>query len=425
MYPAPPSILSVLFAVFCGLGFALGSAVQSPAQRKQPAEEHAREGAARAPADARGSPSAPDSTEAAAEGSPTTGPDARSVPQRPSPGDAELRGIYLSFWSTTLPDRVAGLVELAREGAVNAVVIDLKDAQGRVGFDTRVDDAVAYRARIRIIRDLRALVRRLQEAGLYVIARIVVFTDPALARARPEWAVHSKAALARDGARLSESTLWVDSRKLAWADPGARQVWDYNIAIAGDALSAGVDELNFDYIRFPSEGDLSDMHFPVSGERLTRREVIRSFFAYLRGELPDVRLSADLFGLVTVTRDDLGIGQVIEDAFAYFDYVCPMVYPSHFADGFRGFANPAEHPYEVVRFALSVARERWLAHAGGLPGRSRLRPWLQDFNIGAEYDSAMVMRQIQAARDALGDLYSGFLLWSPSNRYSTEALRQR
>lgn len=429
MHPALTSRLTLLVAHSCCLGFVLGAAAQSSASSKQPAEAIAQEHSAGPdlPAQTAGdvpeSPSHLDAEAGFSNSSSPTGGDTQSSPERHSRAPEVLRGIYLSFWSTTLRARVDGLIDLAGEGAINAVVIDLKDAQGRVGFDTRVSEAIAYRARNPIIRDLRSLVRRLQAAGLYVIGRIVVFTDPELARARPELAVHSKSKLARNGTRLSAATLWVDSRELAWADPGAKEVWDYNIAIARDASSAGVDEVNFDYIRFPSEGNLGDMYFPVSKGRLTRREVIRGFFGYLRRQLQDVRLSADLFGLATVSRDDLGIGQVIEDAYTYFDYVCPMLYPSHFAAGFKGFANPAEHPYDVVRYSLNAARKRWLAHAAGGPSRSRLRPWLQDFDLGADYDSAMVKQQVQAAKDALGESYSGFLLWSPSNVYTTEALR--
>ena len=126
-----------------------------------------------------------------------------------------FKGIYLSFWSTTVQDRVDGVIELARNGSVNAVVIDVKDATGRVGFDTSVPEAIVYQARHRIIRNLGSLVGRLQDAGLYVIARIVVFTDPKLARARPELAVHSRSRLSGDESRLSEATLWLDNRKLA------------------------------------------------------------------------------------------------------------------------------------------------------------------------------------------------------------------
>ena len=228
----------------------------------------------------------------------------REPPKRSVNPPRVFKGLYLSFWSTTVPDRVDGVIKLARNGSVNAVVIDVKDATGRVGFDTSVPEAIAYQARHRIIRDLGALVGRLQHAGLYVIARIVVFTDPKLAGARPELAVHSKSKLSGEEPRLSGATLWLDNRKLAWLDPAAIEVWDYNVAIAKDVLRSGVDELNFDYIRFPSDGELNDMYFPVWRGKLPRRQVIRSFFAYLRQKLPDARLSADLFGLATVNRDD-------------------------------------------------------------------------------------------------------------------------
>ena len=333
-----------------------------------------------------------------------------------------MKGIYLSFWSTTLKERMDTVMELAENGSINAVVIDVKDAAGRVGFNTEVPEAIGHGARHRVIRDLGGLVARLRNAGLYVIARIVVFTDPILAKARPDLAVHSRAKLSGDESTLSEATLWLDERNLAWLDPGASEVWDYNVAIARDVLRSGVDELNFDYIRFPTDGDLNDMHFPFTAEETPKRQVIRSFFAYLREQFPRMRLSADLFGLVTVTRDDLGIGQVVEDVYDYFDYVCPMVYPSHYADGYNGFENPAEHPYEVVYSALKGARERLRAHAATGADRARLRPWLQDFDIGAVYDASMVRKQIRGVEDAMGEDYSGFLLWSPSNRYSTDAL---
>ena len=342
---------------------------------------------------------------------------------RPTNVPAVFKGIYLSFWSASVSSRIDNAIQLAQQGLINTVVIDVKDAQGRVGFDSTVPQVIEYRARERIIGDLSALVRKLHAAGLHVVARMVMFNDPKLARARPELAVHSKALLSETGAQLSAETFWYDERSLLWVDPGSRQAWDYNIAIAKDVLSRGVDELNFDYIRFPSGGSLSDMHLPVTAEDGPKRDVIRSFFVYLRKQLPDARLSADLFGLVTVARDDLGIGQVMEDALPYFDAFCPMVYPSHYAKGFRGFQNPAEHPYEVVNYSLRLAIERLRTRSGTATRRASLIPWLQDFNIGAEYDADMVRAQIQAVVDALGTDYRGFLLWSPKNRYSTDALR--
>ncbi len=338
----------------------------------------------------------------------------------PTPPE-EFRAVYITYWSAATPSRVNSVVELAREGLINSVVIDLKDVTGRVAFDTRVAFAEEIGARRALIRNVDALVARLQAEGLYVIARIVVFTDPKLAAARPEWGVHSRARL--ESGMIGGpgvATLWRDRRNLAWLDPASAEVWDYNIAIARDAASRGFDEINFDYIRFPTDGDLSDMYFPVWGEAEPRRQTIRSFFRYLRQQMGTSVISADLFGLATVNRDDLGIGQVIEDALPYFDFICPMVYPSHFAPGFIGKANPAEHPYEVVRYSLRTAQRR-LEVMDALR-KARIRPWLQDFDLGAEYTVEMVRDQIRAARDALGPAYTGFILWNPRNVYSREAL---
>ena len=132
--------------------------------------------------------------------------------------------------------------------------------------------------------------------------------------------------------------------------------------------------------------------------------------------MPDGVLSADLFGLTTIKRDDIGIGQIIEDAFEYFDYVSPMVYPSHYAKGFLGYENPAEYPYEVVKYSLDSALKR---------GITNLRPWLQDFDLGAEYDEEKVRAQIQATKDALNEHYQGYMFWSPTNIYTADGLREK
>jgi len=159
--------------------------------------------------------------------------------------------------------------------------------------------------------------------------------------------------------------------------------------------------------------------------------------------LPGVKISADLFGLTTVQKDDLGIGQIIEDAYENFDYVSPMVYPSHYASGFIGYKNPAKYPYEVIKYSLDGAVKKLSLLDGSMGATSttstvftsstnsivnnkkfaELRPWIQDFDLGADYNAQMVGLEIKAVQDALGDRYAGFLLWSPSNIYTLEALR--
>jgi hypothetical protein len=312
------------------------------------------------------------------------------------------------------------LVHLHETTEVNAVVFDIKDYSGEIDYRIGIPDVKQYGALRITIRDIDALVRRLHGEGLYLIARLTVFQDPILARARPEWAIHRRSLVEQDGV-LSRRTLWLDRKGLAWIDPASRPAWNYIAAIARDVLSHGFDELNFDYVRFPSDGNLKDMQYPSWDGKTPRHEVVAGLFSFLRKELGDAPLSADLFGLSTVNEDDLGIGQVIEDGFADFDYVCPMVYPSHFARKFLGFMNPADHPYDVVNYSMKKA-------AGRLPGnpatrKAKLRPWLQDFNLGAKYDAGMVKAQIQAVQDALGDRFAGYMMWAPSNVYTAEALK--
>jgi hypothetical protein len=209
-----------------------------------------------------------------------------------------------------------------------------------------------------------------------------------------------------------------------WLDPAAREVWHYNVAVAEDALSRGVDEINFDYIRFPSDGDLKSMHFPKWDGISPRHELIAQFFGFLRRQLEGSTISGDLFGLATVNRDDLGIGQIIEDAFRSFDYVCPMVYPSHFAPGFLGKEKPAEHPYHVVHYSMKSARRRLLAMGPEIASRAEIRPWLQDFSLATEYNLEMVRAQIKAVIEALGEDYVGFTMWNARNRYTHDALAE-
>lgn len=343
-----------------------------------------------------------------------------------SPADPprEFRAIYLTYWSAATPSRIDEVIALARAGLINAVVIDIKEVPGFVAFDTRVPAVAEYGAKRVLIRNADELVNRLHAEGLYVIARIVVFADPLLAEARLELGVHRAGALEAAGGQRSAATLWRDRRGLAWIDPAATEAWDYNIAIAWDALARGFDEINFDYIRFPSDGDLRDMRFPVWDGETPRHEVIRQFFGYLRKRMGPAVISADLFGLSTVNRDDLGVGQVLEDALPYFDYVCPMVYPSHYAPGFIGKQNPAEYPYEVVFYSMKSAQYRLAASRGHGSPEAKLRPWLQDFHLGAHYTPAMVEAQIRATRDALANGFTGFALWNPRNVYQFEALEK-
>lgn len=342
-----------------------------------------------------------------------------------------IKAVYVTAWSGGSKTYLNYLSNLFRITEINAVVVDIKDYSGLVSYRSGAPEAKKYNLYNYAISDIDSLVRFFHNQNIYVIGRISVFEDPAYARAKPELAVYDKTkpALPLNNSMELSYELWQDYKGLSWVDPASKEAWDYNVSLAKDALYHGFDEINFDYIRFPSDGNMKNMGFPVFDEKTPMTAVIRDFFRYLRTELPNEKISADLFGLTTVKTDDLGIGQLIEDAFEFFDYVCPMVYPSHYANGFIGYQNPAVYPYEVIKYSLdnAVSRRSALSAfllASGKTGvkLGKIRPWLQDFNMGAEYTAEMVKLEIKATKDSLENEFNGFMLWNPANVYNQGAV---
>ncbi len=323
-----------------------------------------------------------------------------------------VKALYLTSSSAGSDKKINEFFNFAGKNGINAAVVDVKDYSGYISYDTSVAEAEKYQTERPVIKDVDRLIRRLHGKGIYIIARITVFQDPALAKARPSLAI-------KNG-----SQLWYDNKGLAWIDPASRDAWQYDVAIARDASERGFDEINFDYIRFPSDGDMSVMKYPFWDGKISKSEVLMSFFKYIRDNLPDTKISADMFGFVTTRKDDLGIGQIIENAFAYFDYVSPMLYPSHYPPTFLGYSNPAEHPYEVVRNAMDGGLKKLADYKasktkrGLTPNDVKIRPWLQDFDLGADYNVDMVRAEIKAVADSYGENFSGFMLWNASNVYT-------
>lgn len=336
-----------------------------------------------------------------------------------------LKAIYMSGWVAGSPQIRTNLVKLIEDTELNAVVIDIKDYSGRISFLTDDDVINAEGSPERRIADVKEFIDFLHSKNIYVIGRLSAFQDAHMVVKHPEWAVR----------RSSDGGVWKDYKGISWIDVSAKPFWDYLIQIAKYSYyDVGFDEINFDYIRFPSDGNMKDIAYPFS-EGKKKHEALRGFFEYVNDELrPGLGtttapidneklgkdypvISADLFGMTTSNRDDLNIGQVLEDALPYFDYIAPMVYPSHYPATFNGYANPAAQPYEVIEYAMSRAVERTVA-AGNAP--SKMRPWLQDFSIGnTKYTPEMVRAQIQATYDVGLD---SWMLWSAANKYSASAL---
>lgn len=322
-----------------------------------------------------------------------------------------VKGIYVSGYmaGTAFIDNY--VLKLTRETELNAVVIDSKGDEGKLHYLSSVPLVQQYDAHVAHIPNPEALLDKLRAAGVYIIARHVVFKDSALAEARPDLVLRRK----------DDGGIWRDSTGAAWINAFSREVWEYNVAIAKEAARLGFDEIQFDYVRFPSDGDLGNIAWDVPYTKAARVEAITGFLAYARQELKeyDVFLSADVFGLTT-SADEMGIGQDFDEVIKHLDYISPMVYPSHYWTGSYGAERPNAEPYHIVYTGLTWAVRRMNRTQGHT---CELRPWLQDFSWGPPpYGPTEVRAQIQATYDAGAD---SWLLWNPRNEYTTGALLRR
>ena len=323
-----------------------------------------------------------------------------------------VRGIYIGSWSAGSARRLEQLIRLADETEINAFVIDIKDVTGEVTYATQVPLAKQLEADRRVrIHDVRGLLGRLKEHGIYPIARIVAFKDPLLADARPEWAIQRK-----------DGSVWADDKGVRWVDAFNEDVWAYNIELAREAVSLGFAEVQWDYVRFPDAPQSVMRHavYPARGGR-TMSKGIRAFMLKSREELDPLGapITADVFGITTSAFGDVGIGQLWEDMADVMDVLLPMVYPSHYPRGTWGYAVPNAAPYQIVRKALGhgVSRSR------DIEGAATIRPWLQAFDLGKpDYTPEYVRAQIDAVYDAG---LTEWILWNPSARYDAEPLVSR
>jgi hypothetical protein len=297
-------------------------------------------------------------------------------------------------------DRLLGLIDRTE---LNALVIDVKE-QG-VYVDTGVD---LFREAGTVVPyyDVVAVLDALHAHDVYAIARQVVFKDTPLAEARPDLAV----------ADAATGAPWHDMNGVAWVNPFSEEVWAANIDLALELVGLGFDEIQFDYVRFPTDGDLEAMDFGRELTESVRVETIAGFLGEARANIAagGAMVGADVFGF-TLLLDDIGIGQNVPRIAEVVDYVCPMVYPSHFPDGSIAVAGqPNDFPYETIAISLGAGEEK----VAGL--RGKLRPWLQDFSLPgmSEYGAAEVRAQIDAA-EANGA--AGWMVWNAASVYDDDA----
>lgn len=317
----------------------------------------------------------------------------------------EVRGIYWTA-GTAGGARADELTAYMKRTGLNATVIDLKLDNGALAYIPENETLVPYAVEKPAIADFPSVLKKLGEEGIYRIARVAVMRDTTFASAHPDHAM-----------KTAGGALWRDNTGAGWVDPASPLVREYAKTLAREAYEMGFDEIQFDYVRFASDGALSAIRYSQYDGARPKYEIMRTFFDDM-GTLRDegIPVSFDVFGMTFWSTSDFNIGQRLEDVYPNADFVSPMVYPSHYPPNFQGFPNPALAPYEIVKRSLDKGAEiletdRFIAQAESRP---KFRPWIQDFDIGAVYTSARIEAQIKAARDAGA---SGWMLWNARNVY--------
>ncbi len=354
------------------------------------------------------------------EGSPTPEPAISSQPANPvnikvdQTGDK--MGLYISYNALGSSDFVDKIKNLLETTELNAVVMDFKGDMGYLTFPSSVPLAQEIGAdQQTTVQNPAEFLRWFKDHKVYLIARIVAIKDDKLTEAHPEWAIHDS----------NTGGVWHDKDNLGWADPNLPAVWDYNVALAVEAAQMGFDEIQYDYVRFPSDGQLDTTVYSVANNYDNRVAALTSFFQQTRNALAPygAKLGVDVFGYTAWVEDDLGIGQHMESIAPYIDVLSPMLYPSTFSFGLPGespeYDNAIAYPYEIV----NKSTERAVKRATAANPKIVVRPWIQDFGDYAfdmrDYTPDEIRLQMKGALDAGA---RGWLLWDPAVIYTPEAL---
>lgn len=329
----------------------------------------------------------------------------------------QAKGVYLTHFGVAHKGIRSNVLTLIADTELNALVIDVKGDRGFISYNSEVPLAKEAGAlKMPTIKDIRGLLADLKNRNIYTIARIVCFKDNVLANYKPQWATIN----------TKTNRPWIDNEHLAWVDPFREEVWQYNVDLAKEAAKSGFDEIQLDYIRFPTDGKLSVTSFSKENTMENRVKALNGFLAKMRKELLpyNVYLSGDIFGYVCWNLNDTSIGQKLEEVVKHLDFISPMVYPSAYHLGIPNYRKPIAYPNEIVYYSLKRAQER--IKDLGLP--VKIRPWLQNFRDYAfdrrSYTSKEIRAQIEGATKAGS---CGWLLWDPRNvyTYTKGALKQK
>lgn len=326
--------------------------------------------------------------------------------------DSPVKGIFVTGHTAQSP-RMDELIALIEDTELNAMVIDVKDDNGFMLYHSEAAEQYNPIANEHYyVEDIGALIERLKEKNIYLIARIVTFKSPLYAKTHPERAIVYK----------DSGKLYSDGDRLIWASPHDRTLWDYNIAVAKEAAAYGFDEVQFDYVRFPAIANQQAMDYRnENGESQTAaiQNFLKAAYEALRGD--EVVISADVFGWAASALDDVGIGQHWEAITNVVDVISPMMYPSHYGPGNFGLPVPDAYPYETIDRSIKAA----ISRNGNVYTPGRIRPWIQDFT--ATWVSGHIRygaKEVKAQIDALkANGIEEYLLWNAGNYYSKNALK--
>lgn len=312
----------------------------------------------------------------------------------------EVKGIHITSYIASNLELFKQSLALADRTELNAMVIDIKETDGIIAYKADIPLAKEIGA-IKPMFDIDEVVGLCNQHRLYKIARVCVFKDNQLARERPDLAICE-----RDG------RIWSDFKGRCWTNPYSQDVWEYHLSLAKDLIKHGFDEIQFDYVRFPTDGRISNCWYGIERNNKTAIAATSDFVKFCKQGLgAKGYISVDVFGL-SIDRD-LGIGQDFIEIAKYADFISPMVYPSHYYRGEYGLINPDAMPYDVINISTRNALRK-------LEGTGcKLRSWLQDFSLKQQYGPVEVQLQIKAL---LQRGCNSWLLWNPCCRYTEEAL---
>ena len=327
----------------------------------------------------------------------------------------KVKGIYVSGPRAGSSKYMPQLIELAKETEINAMVIDIKNDSGEVTYKMDIPEVTQIGAGVNYIKDIKELIETLNENNIYPIARIVAFKDSYIAEKRPELTIKNK-----------DGSVWRDKSNIAWVNPYNKEVWDYIIAIAKEAAAVGFKEIQFDYIRFSTDSRMKNADFGELAETMSRTEIINEFTKYAYEQLSPlgVYVSADVYGTIITSKVDAEIvGQDYVEMSKYLDYICPMVYPSHYANNSMGIKYPDLDPYNIIYKSMNYSNEKLSIIDGH---KAIVRPWLQAFTASwlasyQTYGGTQIRQQIQAVYDSG---LEEWILWNGSCSYTNDGLEK-